>query len=85
MLGNIALRGAGGVDDALHADLLLADDAQYLQPQRVGNRFQRPRGDLDVFVMFGQVGDCRAFHASFRCGGGMRIRTGCRTGRRYHT
>jgi hypothetical protein len=51
MLGDVALGGSDRVDDVLNTDFLVADDAEDLQPQRMGNRLERPGGSLDVLLL----------------------------------
>lgn len=60
MLRYVALRRADGIDDILNACLLVAQDAQYLQTQRMRDGFERSRGRLDVFLLLDQV-ERRAF------------------------
>jgi hypothetical protein len=52
MLGNIALGGTDQFDDILDAALLVAKHAQYLQPQGMRHRLERPRRLFNMFVAF---------------------------------
>lgn len=65
MLRNIALRGTDLFDDILHADFLISQYAQDLQPQRMGNCLECTRRLLDMFVVFDQGGVRRIFQVSF--------------------
>ena len=54
MLGDVALRGADGFDDVLHAQLALAQHAQDLEAQWMGDRLEGARGRLDMLILVDQ-------------------------------
>lgn len=51
MLGNIALRCANLLDDVLHADFFVTENAEDLQTQRMRHRLHRPRSLFDLLVL----------------------------------
>lgn len=55
MLRNIALRRPDLINDFLHADLLITDDAQYFEPERMSNRLERTSGQLDMLLLLDQI------------------------------
>ena len=61
MLGDIALGSPYGVDDFLHAGFLVAEDAENLEPQRMGNGLERPRRGFNVLLLVDQI-DGGFFH-----------------------
>src|SRR5579864_1747348 len=69
VLRNVALRGADGLDDILHAHFLLAEHAQDFQPQGMRDRLHRAGRLLDLFLASDQLEDVlglalHAFHSN---------------------
>ena len=74
MLRNIALRGTNGLNDLLHASLLIADHTQYLEAQRMGYRLQRSCGLFDVFLLVDETNlYCHVARHSLSTGNHYRI------------
>jgi hypothetical protein len=55
MLRHVALRGADGLDDLQHRELLAADEAEDLEAQRMGHRLHRLARLADVLALADQV------------------------------
>jgi len=62
MLRDVALRSAYRIDDVLHADLVVAEHAQNLQAQRMGDCLERARGGFYVLVLVDEREDVVFVH-----------------------
>jgi len=54
VLRNVALRGADGINNVLHADFVITQHAENFQAQGVRHGFERVRGAVYIFAARGQ-------------------------------